>query len=166
LARLRRPTLSPVTRRRLARDLKSYLSSHVSNFNLCDGVKECQQHWSAQIALDKHKGTTMPQPKPASDNKIKMVFWPHPDQVEPITAALDLAKKAVSTEYQTVALEAICQAYMATGIAWKDWRQALAFDRKYYQDPAKFAQKVLMFLQELCPELVIETAIKHAHLPA
>jgi hypothetical protein len=160
LARLRKPTLAPATRGRLARDLKSDLSSYVSNFNLCDGVKECQQHWSAQIASAKHKGITMPQSKPASDNKIRMVFWPHPDQYEIITAALDEAKKAVSTEHQTVALEAIAQAYMATGIAFKDWRQALAWDRKATQDAASFAQKVLMLLQELCPELVIETPIK------
>jgi hypothetical protein len=55
---------------------------------------------------------------------------------------------------------------MATGIAFKDSRQALAFDRKATQDAASFAQKVSMFLQELCPELVIETTIKHAHTPA
>ena len=108
----------------------------------------------------------MPQSKPASDNKIRMVFWPHQDQYEIITAALDEAKKAVSTEHQTVALEAIAQAYMATGIAFKDWRLALAWDRKATQDAASFAQKVSMFLQELCPELVIETTIKHAHIPA
>ena len=166
LARLRKPTLAPATRGRLARDLKSDLSSYVSNFKLCDGVKECQQHWSAQIASAKNKGTTMPKSKPASDNKTKMVFWPHPDQEEIITAALDEAKKAVSTEHQTVALEAIAQAYMATGIAFKDWRVALAYDRKATQDVASFAQKVLMFLEELCPELVIETTIKHAHIPA
>jgi hypothetical protein len=163
LARLRKPTLSPAARDRLARDLESDLSSYVSNFNLCDGVKECQQHWSAQIASAKHKGTTMPKSKPASDNKIRMVFWLHPDQYEIITAALDEEKKAIPTQYQTVALEAIAQAYMATGIAFKDWRQALAFYRKSTQDAASFAQKVLMFLQELCPELVIETTIKHAH---
>lgn len=166
LARLRKPTLAPATRGRLARDLKSDLSSYVSNFKHCDGVKECQEDWSAQIASATHKGTTMPQSKPASDNKIRMVFWPHPDQEEIITAALDEAKKAVSTVHQTVALEAIAQAYMATGIAFEDWRLALAWDRKATQDAASFAQKVLMFLEELCPELVIETTINHAHIPA
>jgi hypothetical protein len=166
LAQLRKPSLTGAARDRLVRDLKSDLSSHVSNFKLCNGVKEDQQYWSGQIASAKHKGTAMPQSKPASDNKTKMVFWPHPDQYEIITAALDEAKKAASTEHQTVALEAIAQAYMATGIAFKDWRQALAFDRKATQDAASFAQKVSMFLQELCPELVIETTIKHAHTPA
>jgi hypothetical protein len=167
LARLRKPTLTPATRWRLARDLNSDLSSYVSNFKLCDGVKECQQHWSAQIASAKHKGTTMPKSKPASDNKTKkMVFWPHPDQEEIITAALAEAAKKTGSDVKTVALEAIAQAYMATGIAFKDWSQALAFARKSTPDAASFAQKVLMFLQELCPELVIETTIKHAQTPA
>jgi AmiR/NasT family two-component response regulator len=102
----------------------------------------------------------------ASDNKIRMVFWLHPDQYEIITAALDEEKKKVSTEHQTVALEAIAQAYMATGIAFKDWRQALDFARKSTQDAASFAQEVSTFLEKLCPELVIETTIKHAHIPA
>jgi Reverse transcriptase (RNA-dependent DNA polymerase) len=160
LARLRKPTLAPATRGRLARDLKSDLSSYVSNFKLCDGVKECQQHWDEQISSAKHKGTTMPQSKPASDNKNRMVFWPHPDQEEIITAALDLAKERVSTVHQTVALEAIAQAYMATGIVFTDWRLALAWDRKATQDAASFAQEVSTFLEKLCPELVIETTIK------
>jgi predicted RecB family endonuclease len=95
-----------------------------------------------------------------------MVFWLHPDQYEIITAALDEEKKAIPTQYQTVALEAIAQAYMATGIAFKDWKLALAWDRKATQDAASFAQKVLVYLQVLCPELVIETTIKHAHIPA
>ncbi len=166
LAQLRKPSLTGAARDRLVRDLKSDLSSHVSNFKLCNGVKEDQQYWSGQIASAKHKGTAMPQSKPASDNKTKMVFWPHPDQYEIITAALDEAKKAASTEHQTVALEVIAQAYMATGIAFKDWRQALAFYRKATPDAASFAQKVLMLLQVLCPELVIETTIKYAHIPA
>ena len=87
------------------------------------------------------------------------MFWPHRDQEEIITAALDLAKRAVSTQCETVALVAIAQAYMGAGIAFKDWTQALAFDRKRTQDPAAFAQQVLTFLQELCPELMIETTI-------
>jgi hypothetical protein len=160
LARLREPPLTPAARDRLARDLESDLSSYVSNFNLCDGVKECQQNWFAQIASAKQGESIMPNSKPPSGKK--MVFWPHQDQYEIITAALDEAKKAVSTQYQTVALEAIAQAYMATGIAFKDWRLALAFDRKRTQDAASFAQEVLMFLEKLCPELVIETTIKHA----
>ena len=137
LAQLRKPSLTGAARDRLVRDLKSDLSSHVSNFKLCNGVKEDQQYWSGQIASAKHKGTAMPQSKPASDNKTKMVFWPHQDQYEIITAALDEAKKAASTEHQTVALEVIAQAYMATGIAFKDWRFALAFYRKATPDAAK-----------------------------
>jgi hypothetical protein len=164
LAQLRKPSLTGAARDRLVRDLKSDLSSHVSNFKLCNGVQEDQQYWSAQIASAKHGGSTMPHSKPPSGKR--MVFWPHPDQDEIITAALDLAKDAVSTEHQTVALEAIAQAYMASGIAFKNWRQALAFDQKHYQAPPKFAQEVLIFLQELCPELVIETTIKHSHIPA
>ena len=78
-------------------------------------------------------------------------------------AALALAKKAVSTQYQTVALEAIAQSYMATGISFKNWRHALIFQRKQTQDPAMFAQEVSMFLQELCPELTLKTTI--AQLP-
>ena len=100
----------------------------------------------------------MPQSNSPSDKK-KLVFWPHPDQEAIISAALNLAKEAVPTQFQTVALEAIAQAYMATGIAFNDWRQALAFDRKHTQDAVAFAQQVSMHLQELCPELMIETTI-------
>jgi len=159
LARLRKPTVTPATRDRLAEDLKSYLSSHVSNFSLCDGVKECQQHWSAQIASAKHKGATMPQSEPASDNKIRMVLWPYPDQKEIITAAFDLAKKAVSTEHQTVALEAICQAYMATGIAFKKWEDALIYYAKHAADKAEFAAKVVALLETQIPECSINVSI-------
>ena len=106
----------------------------------------------------------MQQYKPTSGKR--MVFWPHPDQEEVIKAALDLAKEAVSTRVDTVALEAIAQAYMATGIAFKDWRQALAFHHKHAQDVATFAEQVSMFLEELCPELVLETTItKRVELP-
>jgi hypothetical protein len=123
LARLRKPALTPAVRDKLARDLKSYLSSHVSNFKVCDGMKENKKYWLEQIASAKQGGPTMPHSKPPPGTR--MVFWPHPDQEEIITAALDLAKAAVSTEYQTVALEAIAQAYMATGIAFKKWQDAL-----------------------------------------
>jgi Reverse transcriptase (RNA-dependent DNA polymerase) len=157
LARLRKPALTPAVRDKLARDLRSDVSSYVTNFKHCNGVKEDEQYWFQQIASAKHEGSTMPHSKPPSGKP--MLFWPHPDQEQIITAAVDLAKKAVSTDYQTVALEAIAQSYMATGIAFKDWRQALAFDRKRYQDPAKFAQEVLIFLQGLCPELALEDVI-------
>ena len=160
LAQLTKSTLPPAARDRLVRDLKSDLSSHASNFRLCDGVKECRQHWLAQISSIKQGGSTMQQSKPSSGKR--MVFWPHPDQEEIIMAALDLAKKQVSTRYQTVALEAIAQSYMANGIAFKNWRQALIFQRKQTQDPAMLAQEVSMFLQELCPELTLKTTIAPA----
>jgi hypothetical protein len=157
LARFKKASLAPTARDRLLLQLKSGLSSHVSNFRLCDGMKEYQQYWSAQIAAAKQGGVTMQQSKPPSGKR--MVFWPHPDQEEIITAALAFAKEAASTQFQTVALEAIAQAYMGTGIAFKDWRQALAFRRKQTQDVATFAQEVLMFLEELCPQLVLEATI-------
>jgi hypothetical protein len=158
LAQLRKPKLAPATRRRLARDLKGDLSSYVSNFSLCDGVKECQQHWSAQIASAKHQGTTMPHSKPPSGKR--MVFWPHPDQYEIITAALDEAKKAVSTEHQTVALEVIAQAYMATGIAFKTWNDALTYAAKDASDKSVFVGNVVTLLKALCPELTISAGIE------
>ena len=160
LAKLTRSILPPAARDRLVRDLKSDLSSHASNFRLCDGVKEYRLHWLSQISSIKQKGSTMQQSK--SPSRKRMVFWPHPDQEEIITAALDLAKQAVSTQYQTVALEAIAQSYMANGIAFKNWRQGLTFERKRTQDPAMFAQEVSMFLQELCPELTLKTTIAPA----
>src|SRR5690242_16800173 len=152
LARLREPTLTPAARDRLARDLQSDLSSHVSNFKHCDGVKEYQQHWSAQIASAKHKGTTMPKSKPASDNKTKkMVFWPHPDQDEIITEALNEAMKKTGSDVKTVALEAICQAYMATGISFKMWQDALVFYAKGTSDPLALAEEVVAQLKKLLP---------------
>lgn len=157
LARLRKPTLTPAARDRLVRDLKSDLSAHASNFKLCDGVKEYRQHWSARIASAELGGTTTPQSKPLSVERL--VFWPHADQYEILMVALDLAKEAVGTQCQTVALEAIARAHIGTGIAFQDWRQALAFQRKHTQDPTAFAHQVLTFLQELCPELGLEFTI-------
>jgi hypothetical protein len=117
-------------------------------------MKEYRQYWSAQIASAEHGGSTMPQSKEPS----KMVFWPHPDQEEIITAALNRAKQEIPTQFQTVALEAIAFSFMATGMAFKDWRQALVFLR-HAQGAGTFAQQVLSFVEELCPELVIEATI-------
>src|SRR6266536_2279147 len=157
LARLKKSTLSPAARGRMLRELKSALSSHAANFRLCDDMKKYREYWSARIASANHEGSTMPQSKQASTKR--MVFWPHPDQAVIITAALDLANKEVPTEFQTVALEAIAVSFMATGIAFKDWRQALRFARKYTQDPAALAHQALTLVEELCPELVIEATI-------
>src|SRR6266516_3056068 len=117
LARLKKTTLSPAARDRIVRELKSDLKSHAANFRRCDGMKKYREHWSARIASAKHGGSTMPESKQPSTKK--MVFWPHPDQEAIITAALNLAKEAVSTEFQTVALEAIAQNYLGAGIQFK-----------------------------------------------
>jgi hypothetical protein len=89
----------------------------------------------------------------------KMVFWLHPDQAEVITAALNLVKETASTEVQTVALEYICQNYLGAGLQFKNWKQALLHARKHSHDPSMFAQQVLAFVKELCPDLVIEAKI-------
>jgi hypothetical protein len=157
LARLKGSALSPAARDRIVRDLKSDLSSHAANFRLCEGMKNYRQHWSAQIASANHEGSTMPQSKQPATKR--MVFWSHPDQEEVITAALDLAKQAVPTEFQTVALEAIAQNYLGTGLQFADWKQALRFARKHSDDPATFAQQILSFVEELCPDLVMQTKI-------
>jgi hypothetical protein len=157
LARLRNPSLAPAARTRLVRELKSELSSHAANFRLCDGMKEYRQYWSAQITAAKHGGSTMPQSKQPSTKR--MVFWPHHDQEEIITAALNRAKQEIPTQFQTVALEAIAISFMATGIAFKDWKPAVRFARQHTDDPLKFAQEVLSFVEELCPELAIEATI-------
>jgi hypothetical protein len=100
----------------------------------------------------------MPHSKPPSGKR--MVFWPHPDQYEIITAALDEAKKAVSTEHQTVALEVIAQAYMATGIAFKTWNDALTYAAKDASDKSVFVGNVVTLLKALCPELTISAGIE------
>jgi len=157
LAQLRKSSLTGAARNRLVRDLKSDLSSHVSNFSLCDGMKEYREYWSAQIASANHGGSTMLHSKPPSGKP--MLFWPHPDQKEIITAALDLAKKKVSTEYQTVALEAICQSYMASGIAFKKWDDALSFYAKGVPDQMSFAKAVIGHLEKCLPGIKISVAI-------
>src|SRR6266702_7172196 len=134
LAHLKGSTLSRVTRGRIVRELKGDLSSHVSNFKLCDGMKNYRQHWSSRIASASHGGSIMPHSKQSPTKK--MVFWPHPDQEEIITAALNHMKEAASTEVQTVALEYICQNYLAGGLQFKDWKQALLYARKHAHDPS------------------------------
>ena len=158
LARLRKPVLAPAVRDRIARDLKSDLSSYVSNFKLCDGIKERQQHWSAQIASAKQSGSTMPYSKPPSGKR--MVFWPHPDQDEIITEALNEAMKKTGSDVKAVALEAICQSYMATGISFKTWRDALTYVAKHAGDKTVLVGEVISLLEALCPELTISGSIE------
>lgn len=74
-------------------------------------------------------------------------------------ATLDYAKKAVSTQYDTVALEAVCQAYMATGIAFKRWEDALIFYAKHAADKAEFAGKVVALLETLIPGYGVNVSI-------
>ena len=95
---------------------------------------------------------------PQSPTK-KMVFWLHPDQEEIVTAALNHVRATASTKFQTVALEYICQNYLGGGLQFKDWKQALLYARKRAHDPSTFAQQVLAFIEELCPDLVIEAKI-------
>ena len=45
-----------------------------------------------------------------------------------------LAAATVPTEFQTVALEAICQNYLGAGLQFKDWKQALLYARKHAHD--------------------------------
>ena len=98
-------------------------------------------------------------PHSESPSGEKMVFWPHQDQKEIITAALDLSKKKVSTEHQTVALEAICQSYMASGIAFKKWDDALSFYAKGVPDQMSFAKAVIGHLEKCLPGIKISVAI-------
>lgn len=158
LARLRNSSLAPVARDRLVQDLKSDLSSHASNFRHCEGVKEYRQYWLTQIASAKNGGAIMQQSKSSSTKR--MVFWPHPDQAEIITAALDLAKEQVSTNYQTVALEAIAQAYMATGIVFKKWEEALTYHAKHSDNHSIFVENVIERLEQLFPELKISANVE------
>jgi hypothetical protein len=157
LAHLKGSTLSRAARKKIEQELKGDLSSHVSNFRHCDGMENYRQHWSARIATASHGGSIMPQSKQSPTKK--MVFWLHPDQAEVITAALNLVKETASTEFQTVALEYICQNYLGGGLQFKNWNQALLHARKHTHDPSMFAQQVLAFIEELCPDLVVEATI-------
>jgi hypothetical protein len=157
LARLKGSTLSPAARHRIVRKLKSDLSSHAANFRRCNGMRDYRQHWSARIASASHGGSIMPQSKQSPTKRV--AFWPHPDQEAVITAALSLAKETVPTEFQTVALETICQNYLGAGLQFKDWKQALTYARKHTDDESTFAQQAMAFIEELCPDLVIEATV-------
>jgi len=118
---------------------------------------EKAKHMSA-VALQAHVDEAL-KPKdekgaPVADVST-MSFKVHKDQKEIISSALDKAKKAVNTEVQTVALEAICQDYMGSGIAFKDWKEALAYARKSVpaEEAVNFAAAVVEALEKLCPEL-------------
>jgi hypothetical protein len=157
LARLKGSPLSPAMRAEIVRELKSDLSSHVANFRLCDGMENYRQHWSAQIASASPGGSIMPQSNQSSTKK--MTFWLHPDQEEIITLALNHMKETAPTKFPAVALEYICQNYLGAGIQFQNWNQALTFARKRAHDPSIFAQQVLAFIEELCPDLAIEAKI-------
>jgi hypothetical protein len=100
----------------------------------------------------------MPHSKPPSSKP--MLFRPHADQKEIITAALDQAMKKTGSNVKTVALEAICQSYMATGIAFKQWDDALNYAVKQAADKAVFVANVIAQLEALCPELTITACIE------
>jgi hypothetical protein len=157
LLRLEQLELAPEVRRSIVRELKSDLSSHVSNFRLCDDIETYRQHWWMQIMSASNKGTNSAQSKQSPTER--MVFWPHPDQKEIIAAALDLAKEMVPTKHQTVALEAICQHFMGSGLAFTDWKDALRHARHQAKDKAAFVLQALGFIEELCPDLLIDGKI-------
>ncbi|HEX9323365.1 MAG TPA: reverse transcriptase domain-containing protein [Xanthobacteraceae bacterium] len=157
LARLKASSLSPATRAEIVRELKSDLSSHASNFRLCDGMENCRQHWSVRIASASHGGSIMPQSQQSPTRR--MVFWLHPDQEDIVTLALNHVKETAPTKFEAVALEYICQNYLGAGIQFQNSKQALAYECKKAHDSSTFAQKVLAFIQELCPGLVIEATI-------
>lgn len=56
---------------------------------------------------------------PTKDTITSMAFKVHPDQKETIRAAVDKAKGEADTQYDAVALEAICLGYMAGSAAVK-----------------------------------------------
>ncbi len=99
----------------------------------------------------------MPQSKQSPTKR--MVFWPHPDQEEVITAALNLAEETAGTKFQTVALEYICQNYLGAGLQFSDPKQALLYARNHSDDPALFAQNWIGVIEALCPELTINAEI-------
>ncbi len=115
-----------------------------------------------EAELAKAKGETPPEEKAATTT---MSFKVHPDQKEVISTAIDTAMKQVPTAVKTVALEAIAQSYMGTGIAFKKWQDALTYAAKHASDKPMFVGEVVGMLETLCPELMISVAITQKDEP-
>jgi hypothetical protein len=156
LAFLKRSKLPVSARARMRKDLKAYVRSWTANFRACDGIKIYKQHWLARISASEEE-SIMPKLEQACTKR--MVFFPHPDQEEIITAAIKEAKKQTGSEVNTVALEALAQAYMGVGIQFKTWQEAMVYARRHSDDSATFIQDVITHLESLCPEVVIEAKI-------
>lgn len=89
-----------------------------------------------------------------------MTFKLHHDQKEIVEDAIKEAMKQVPTEAKTVALEAIAQSYMGTGIAFKKWQDALTYFAKHSSAKMSFAQDVIEHLEKVCPEIVINADVE------
>jgi len=117
--------------------------------------------FSLRAMIDKAKKAKVAGEVPETADVVSVIFKLHPDQKEIFDAAIDKAQKETGTDVKSVALEAIAQNYMGSGISFADWRQALAFARKH-MDTTKFATEVIAEVEKLCPELVINCAIDAA----
>ena len=85
--------------------------------NLKDWLPKAKTMSSAQIAQALKATASQENLDQLAKTTTTLTFKPHADQLETIKAALDKAKEAGNTTYDTVALEYVCLDYLGTPVA-------------------------------------------------
>jgi len=118
----------------------------------------------AHIKAEKQKIKTGKEhePKTITTKTFKL----HDDQKQVSDEAIAKAKEEGNTEVDSVAYELICQNYLGAGLQFSDPKQALTYDSKHNEDGMLWVQKVIGWLEELHPELVINAEVGLKPQPA
>jgi hypothetical protein len=111
-ALLKKTTLPPLTRQKIAQRLERVVVSRTAWLKLCDGINEIRSQALAQI----NEALKANEEKPPMNDTVSKTFKLHPDQKEIVEAALTDIKGKTGTAHDTVALEYMAQSYMGTGI--------------------------------------------------
>lgn len=120
-----------------------------------------------RIAVYKHDTENVPEedkPTKITDDTVKLTFKLHPDQAEIVHFALEKAQLDAGTEYDSVALDAICQSYLGNssyGVAQAATAQltpepAIPVDEKFRALAKEIGiEMALTYISEMFPEVEI-----------
>jgi len=137
-------------RRRCLRRLEDYIGSWTAAFALCDDIEGIRSDClaRAQAQFKEVPKPTSEEKKPMNDTTYK-TFKLHPDQKEIVEAALEYAKHKSGTQFDTVALEYVCQEVMGSGLSYSDAKSALTAEYKKTGDLDQFLTKVATHVEEI-----------------
>ena len=140
----------PRKRRKRLHRLKEYIRSWTASFKLCDDINEIRSDWLTRAqAQFKGAAKSASMEKNPMNNTVSKTFKLHPDQKEIVEAAIEYAKHKSGTEFDTVALEYVCQEVMGSGLSFSDAKSAMTAEYKKTGDLDKFLTKVATHVEEI-----------------